>query len=245
MIKLRSGIYKITCKITGIFYIGSASYLTKRIGNHFDAMKEGTHFNPKVQNAVNKYGIENFIWEVVEYCEKDKLIEREQYYLDTLLFAQEFIRKEDKRFSQLGFNISPLAGSPRGCKRSEETKAKLRAIKLLQGPIPLRSWTEEDKDVSRQRMIKLHKEKKIPPRKYTKEQRLEKSKITKEYFKNLETNFRWKQVMQLDLENNPIKEWLSATHAAKELNLCNKNISAVCIGKRKTYKNFKWKFKDV
>jgi group I intron endonuclease len=37
-----------------------------------------------MQRHFDKYGENNFCFEVVEYCEKNKLIEREQYYINLL-----------------------------------------------------------------------------------------------------------------------------------------------------------------
>ena len=51
-------------------------------------------------------------------------------------------------------------------------------------------------------------------------------------------------IYQLDLNNNFIKEWRSATHAAKELNLSQGCIWLVLNKKRKTCGKFKWVFKN-
>jgi group I intron endonuclease len=48
--------------------------------------------------------------EILEYCDRDKCIEREQYYIDLL-------RPE--------YNILQTAGSRLGSQQSEETKAKI------------------------------------------------------------------------------------------------------------------------
>lgn len=55
-----------------------------------------------------------FEYSILEVCEVDKCLEREQHYLDTLLFAQSFISKDEKSlFLKLGYNINPLAsGTP-------------------------------------------------------------------------------------------------------------------------------------
>jgi hypothetical protein len=56
------------------------------------------------------------------------LLQREQYYLDTLLFAQNWINKIDKKFNLLGYNICPIAKSCLGLKHSIETKLKLSKV---------------------------------------------------------------------------------------------------------------------
>jgi group I intron endonuclease len=69
---------------------------------------------------IKKYGKDAFKFEILEEVEpvKEKLEEREQYYLD--LF-QPFPWNNN-----CGFNLSPSAYTPLGIKRSEETKKKLR-----------------------------------------------------------------------------------------------------------------------
>ena len=100
----QSGIYKILCKPTGKIYIGSAVWLAKRKRHHREAFLAGTHYNSYLQKAWNKYGADAFEFSVLEYCEKEKLIDREQYFIDTL-------NATDHR---LGFNLQPKAGSNLG-----------------------------------------------------------------------------------------------------------------------------------
>ena len=50
----------------------------------------GQHYNLELQRDFNKYGIENFIFEIIEQCPRKKLDERERFYIK-LLDAQNFI----------------------------------------------------------------------------------------------------------------------------------------------------------
>lgn len=111
-----SGIYEIVNNENGKIYIGSAENLDKRKRNHFSQLSRGVHHSVYLQNAYNKYGVDRFEFCIVEYCPVDKLLEREQYYIDTLLPE---------------YNISRKAGSPLGIKRSDETKRKLSEIVKL------------------------------------------------------------------------------------------------------------------
>jgi len=109
-----SGIYRIINIINNKFYLGSAINLIARKNNHFNSLKYGNHHSKHLQNAYNKHVKDNFIFEIIEYCNKDQLITREQYYLDTLLYAQDYINKINIYFLKLGYNINPTANSPRG-----------------------------------------------------------------------------------------------------------------------------------
>jgi len=66
-----------------------------------------------IHKALLKYGYSNFKLEILEYCNKDEVIAREQYYLDLLLPK---------------YNILKISGSSLGFKHSEETIAKFKEI---------------------------------------------------------------------------------------------------------------------
>lgn len=91
-------------------YIGSAIYYKNRWADHKRRLGLGTHTNSKLQNHVNKYGVSDLVFSIIEPCFPEFLIIKEQYYLDKL-----------KPY----FNICKTAGSTLGRKMSEETKRKV------------------------------------------------------------------------------------------------------------------------
>ena len=72
------GIYKITNKINGKTYIGQSVNIERRFSEH----KVSSH-NPKslIHKALNKYGIENFEFSIVDECEENQLDEKEIFYI--------------------------------------------------------------------------------------------------------------------------------------------------------------------
>jgi hypothetical protein len=78
-----SGVYKITNLINGKFYIGSSKSLYKRLSEHFEKLKKGTHKNPHLQSSYLKYG-NVFKHEILKICKPEEIFEVEQYYLDVL-----------------------------------------------------------------------------------------------------------------------------------------------------------------
>lgn len=76
------GIYQIRNTITNKIYIGSAKNFYNRFRIHKSFLNRNKHNNSYLQLAWNKYGAKNFEFIILEYCEADKLIEREQIYLD-------------------------------------------------------------------------------------------------------------------------------------------------------------------
>ena len=112
--KKNTGVYIITNKVNGHKYIGSAVDIRQRWRGHISDLNKNKHHSVYLQRAWNKYGSQSFEFSVIEYCEKDQLIEREQFYLDT---------------EKPVYNISPTAGSVLGIKYSPEAIAKNSAAK--------------------------------------------------------------------------------------------------------------------
>lgn len=126
---MENGVYQIRNLTNGKRYIGSAASdygFEQRFSQHLRALRGNYHNNQRLQRAWNKHGADVFVFEILEECDAAKCIEREQYYLDTLLFASE----NDSRFNELGYNILRIAGSSLGARRSEITKQKLRESHL-------------------------------------------------------------------------------------------------------------------
>lgn len=105
--------------MTGASYIGSAVDLTKRLRQYYSPgylKKEVLKTRSIVYRALLKYGYPNFSLDILEHCDVDSLIEREQYYLDKL---------------QPTYNICKTAGSSFGRVTTTETRRRLRAARLL------------------------------------------------------------------------------------------------------------------
>lgn len=77
------GIYKITNQVNGKVYIGQSRNIEKRWNQHrTTAFNSNNHnYNLPLYRAIRKYGIENFIFEVLEECKIEELNEKEKYYI--------------------------------------------------------------------------------------------------------------------------------------------------------------------
>lgn len=73
-------IYCAHCLVTGKKYIGQTiQKFEKRISRHkLDSKKDITKF----YSAANKYGWDNFIWGIIEECDRNTLTERELYWIE-------------------------------------------------------------------------------------------------------------------------------------------------------------------
>lgn len=78
------GIYKITNIKNKKSYIGkSVEIVPKRWTEHIKtSLNIGSISRTKIHDAMKEYGIENFTFEILEECPKDKLSEREKYWID-------------------------------------------------------------------------------------------------------------------------------------------------------------------
>lgn len=109
----RSGIYEIQNTLNGKRYVGSAVSVRRRLTYHKSLLNTNKHFNVKLQNAFNKYGKDNFVFNLMFPCLKEQLISYEQQCIDGFDTVNE------------GYNIRPIANSTLGMKLSEEHKRKI------------------------------------------------------------------------------------------------------------------------
>jgi len=68
-------VYKILNITNNDAYVGSTINIKKRLNR-------GVHHSPHLQRAWDLYGMSNFIFEIVEECNRINVYDREQYYLD-------------------------------------------------------------------------------------------------------------------------------------------------------------------
>jgi len=113
MLEIKSGIYCFENLINNKKYIGQAQEIENRIKGHLNLLKYNCDDSSALQNAYNKYKLENFeIW-IVEFCVIELLSEREKYWIKEL----------HSHVSENGYNISwGGENGLRGYKHSEEDR---------------------------------------------------------------------------------------------------------------------------
>ena len=72
------GIYKITNKTTGKSYIGQSNDIQRRLKEH---QVVGERSRIPVDIAIQKYGKDNFLYEVIEECSIEELNQKETYWI--------------------------------------------------------------------------------------------------------------------------------------------------------------------
>lgn len=110
-----SGIYAIVNIVNCKMYIGYTKDFASRWWGHKSDLRNNKNKNSHLQGAWNKYGENNFLFEIIEKCDKTKLIEKEHYWATVL-------RTHDNEY---GYNLKPtnVVGNPG---HSPETIEKIR-----------------------------------------------------------------------------------------------------------------------
>jgi group I intron endonuclease len=77
-----SGIYQIINLKNGKRYVGKSKNLYRRKYQHLGELNSNKHNNKYLQNSYNKYGSNNFLFEVIEFCDINNLSNREYYWIN-------------------------------------------------------------------------------------------------------------------------------------------------------------------
>lgn len=242
-----SGIYKITNKINGKFYVGSSNSIFGRWLNHASWITNDTHNNYKLSRAVKKYGLENFSFEILEIHPTVGLNAKEQHYLDTLCKAQEYINGESNFFVTNTYNIKPKVEGIIGISMPEETIIralrtrgyeriyKVSSTGAVIDVYEMQKQAAEDNDISRVTVSKSIQTKKCPKHKdfyfvyesdYDSEFIAETYQVHNKGQKGVQTyESQWKEVFCYDVYGRFFKKFESGTATAKYFNT---NTSSVC-----------------
>jgi hypothetical protein len=106
----KAGVYLWTNKLNGNNYVGSSINLSVRFYTYY-SLRSLAKSNRPLERALLKYGFSNFSLDILEYCNPEDAVKREQYYLDLL---------------KPKYNIVKLAASTLGYKHTEESLKKMR-----------------------------------------------------------------------------------------------------------------------
>ena len=251
---------------SGKSYIGQSVDLTKRknrfINNQYDKSQK------KLKYALNKYNISAWKYQVLEYCEIDRLDEREIYYIklyDTFIHGYNMTKggmgtlghkmteegKEKNRRKQKERIHTELERQ----KRSESLKRAYKDGRKKANTNTLHLQTKEVRDKiaksltgrtlseeTKKKISDAHKGK-IPWNKgipMSKEQREKLKQVDRSAISGA-NNYHAKKVIQFDINRNFIKEWDCIINAKRKYGTIH--IEDVCQGKRKTAGGFIWEYK--
>jgi group I intron endonuclease len=208
-----SGIYTIFNKITGDYYVGSAS--TNRFYARFSNHLLYSRGSKILKYAVKKYGISNFAFiilqlfpEVVNKENNKKLLDIEDFYLKSLL---------------PNYNILTEAGSSFGYKHTELNRIKMKSNYSLERREFI-SNLNRNKNLSKETIDKI-REKALTRKKVA---------FSDEALLNMKKNS--KPIILYNLDRTVFGEYPSIVEAAKSINCSEKTIRRALSSDKKILK---------
>jgi group I intron endonuclease len=249
--KLISGIYQITNMLDGKCYIGQSKDINLRWIRH-----KNSNGSLLLGNAIKKYGVINFKLEVLEIVpnigiEKDfrnKLTEREQYYLE---LKKPYLKEN-------GYNIEKVAGYNSSSVRDDAFKKNVSKRNLeglyctkkvnqynLNGEL-IKTWDSAAK-IERELGYKAENISSCCLKKQNQSNKFiwcfYEDKIEKEDIERINNSQRLSEVRQYDLDGNLINTFENTLEAEKNTGISSKIIRSTCRGETKTGGNFIWLYK--
>lgn len=155
------GIYIIRNKINLKVYIGQSIELETRLIQHKSNLKKNYHKNPYLQKAFNKYGEQNFEFEILEEVSKEFLGSFENFWCNMML-------SHNRDF---GYNIEPTG--PNGAFRlAEETKEKISLLRKEQYKDPTKNPFFGKKHSQETKLLMSNKGKGLKKKPWTEERKV-------------------------------------------------------------------------
>lgn len=197
-------IYRWVNKLNNKSYVGSTVNFYSRFYKYFNVRTLNTLETP-IYNALAKYGLDNFRLEIIEYCDRKNILEREQYYLNLL---------------KPEYNILKVAGSSIGFKHNEKTLDYFKNVRKI---------SEEAKHklslaASKRTLTELEKKKLSDTRIGIKLSDITRQKISESMIARVGVS-----VIVKDMDTNTEKTYYDMTTAAKELGVSRTAIKKSCI----------------
>lgn len=114
--KDKAGVYQFTNLLTGDSYVGSSTNLSRRLKQYYNYSFISSPARGKsvIYLSILRNGYSNFSLTILEYCEINDCINREQFYIDLI---------------KPTMNILQVAGNSYGYKHTEDSLEKMSIIK--------------------------------------------------------------------------------------------------------------------
>lgn len=199
-------------------YIGASTRLMKRKTEHFKPSRIKAYKDRlPLYRAMDKYGRENFVFEVIERTSAEKLDEREEYYIKKYNTVEE------------GYNVVRTSHNM----HDEEYTKEVHGSFFTEWN--KKQWQDEDYRKKRSEHSSLVQKERLKDPEYL----AEKSKQLKNYTDSIK-----KPVGQFDKQGNLIAEFGGVREAERATGVSSQSISKVASGQkyRKTAGGFVWKY---
>ena len=246
------GIYKITNLVNKKVYVGQSINIIIRWKDHIRTLNNGNSHSVLLQRAWDKYGQENFVFEILELCSEDELDELEIKYIsfyDSINNGYNIESGGNRNKHLSDSTKKKLSDAKRGRRHSSETKQKMSESRMGENNNMYgRYHSEETK-------TKISNSKKGKPghaaSNYQKERARianlgknvseeTRKKISEAKIGSIPYNKNSKSVYCIELK----KIFENPSSASKELKISSSNIIACCKHIRKTCGGYHWEFLD-
>ncbi len=226
-----SGIYKITISDDALFYIGSSRHIKERTATHTRLLRSRKHHSYKMQRDYNVN--KTLRVEIIETCEESTLIEREQFYIDTL---------------NPHYNICKVAGRTTNRKMSAEQVLK-QSRPIVQIDMITTNIIGEFQSATvahQQTGVKQTSITTCCRKRYKSAGNFYwsyKDSYTPTDFVSKPQSNKRRPVIQLTMEGNFIKKWASISEAIKKGGF-NRSINNCCLGRTKSSQGYVWAYEN-
>jgi group I intron endonuclease len=209
-------IYTITNKTDNKTYVGqTVQDVELRWKDH---LKRGSNCR-YLKSAINKYGVDNFVFKLVCITFDDKLDDMEIQYIEKY-----------KSLVPNGYNLRRGGNSGRHHTETKQKISETLKMRYQNGLVPPRNQLG------------------IPHSEITKKkisESLKGQKLSQESINKRTISRRINRTIQFDIEGNRLNEFNSCKEAAEYIGITLSKISACCGGKIKTAKGFVWKYEPI
>lgn len=214
------GIYKIQNLINNKIYIGQSINIEERWMAHKRLLDDCA-----IHLAIQKYGIKNFSFDIIELCDKQLLNEKQIYYI-----------KKYNSLSPNGYNMTIGGSNPSLVTCKIVQQYSLKGILLCQYPSMSQASRITNITVSAISACCLNKLKQAGGFQW-------KIKNDEKLIQqNIDTNIHGRKILQYNLKGRYLKSYKTLKQASQSTNIAICNISQACLGKAKTAGNFQWKY---
>lgn len=218
------GIYKIENKLNGKCYIGQSIEIEHRFSKHKSA-KDDFY----IHRAIRKYGKENFIFEIIEQCDKDLLDEREKFWINKL-----------NTLIPNGYNMIQGGSNGAGLIKGKEVEQyDLDGVYITS--YPSAHEAERLTGISYGNICACCREERNYTSLYQWKYKDSNKKI-KTFIKDIKVIKKINTIQQIDKDTDlVINEYPTLSAAGRANNINISNIGECCRGKRQTAGGYKWK----
>ncbi len=207
-------IYKIKNLVNNKYYIGQTVH---KLEERWQQHKKKNSNCRYLKHAFNKYGFDNFKFELVCECIDEDLDKFEIKYME-----------EYNSLVPNGYNLREGGNSGRHHQSTKDKISKTLLDKNYKYPVGTHPWIgRKHNEESKEKISKSLIGKKAS------DETIEKMKLIGR-----------KKVIQYDLNDNIINIYESCTEAAEKNNTSKAGVSMVCNNKRIQLKGFKYKYED-